>query len=250
MQRYRDREVAERRLRVGARLRAIARDGGIPTPRVLASDLAADPPWALFEALPGVPVPDAGDASLHGQRFPAIAERMGRLLAAFHELSPPATDLPSHWAEPTELAASANGWVGAIDELQREERATAKSLISDLPALFARRRTVVAHGDFAPVNVLTDGEEITGLLDLEDVCLADPLLDVAWWAWSVGSGSSRALESGWKPFLHGAGIEADADLEARVSALQSLRMLELVASGTIQGGVRLEVLNRLRAALA
>jgi aminoglycoside phosphotransferase (APT) family kinase protein len=30
---------------------------------------------------------------------------------------------------------------------------------------------VLAHGDFAPVNVLTDGEKVTGLLDFEAVRL-------------------------------------------------------------------------------
>ena len=38
---------------------------------------------------------------------------------------------------------------------------------------------MLAHGDFAPVNVVTDGTSLTGLLDFESVRLADPLFDVA-----------------------------------------------------------------------
>jgi len=33
---------------------------------------------------------------------------------------------------------------------------------------------MLAHGDFAPVNMLTDGASLTGLLDFEAVRLADP----------------------------------------------------------------------------
>jgi aminoglycoside phosphotransferase (APT) family kinase protein len=204
----------------------------------------------LFEALPGVPVPDAGDASLEGRRFPAMAERMGHLISDVHRLTPPEADLPSHWAEPAHRAAHAEAWVGAIGELDRGERDAAKGLVRDFPALFADRQAVLAHGDFAPVNVLTDGKEVTGLLDLEDVCLADPLLDVAWWAWSVGSGSGRALTPGWRSFLDGAGIEADADIEARVSTIQAVRMLELLASGALGESIRSGVIERLRTALA
>jgi aminoglycoside phosphotransferase (APT) family kinase protein len=43
-----------------------------------------------------------------------------------------------------------------------------------VPGLFTGRPVVLAHGDFAPVNILTDGQEVTGLLDFEAVRLADP----------------------------------------------------------------------------
>jgi aminoglycoside phosphotransferase (APT) family kinase protein len=45
------------------------------------------------------------------------------------------------------------------------------------------------------VNVLTDGVSVTGLLDFESVRLADPLFDVAWWAWAVGFSSPSVLEA-------------------------------------------------------
>jgi hypothetical protein len=85
------------------------------------------------------------------------------------------------------------------------------------PALFAKRPVVLAHGDFAPVNVLTDGTSLTGLVDFESVRLAYSLFDVAWWAWAVSFSSPAVLESAWSPFLQGAEIDAtEPQLPVRV----------------------------------
>ena len=93
--------------------------------------------------------------------------------------------------------------------------------MSRLPTLFAKRPVVLAHGDFAPVNVLTNGASVTGLLDFESVRLADPLFDVAWWAWAVSFSSPSVLEAAWPMFLQGAGIDAtDPELPVRVRSLQ------------------------------
>jgi len=118
----------------------------------------------------------------------------------------------------------------------------------DWPALFAGRSAVLAHGDFAPVNVLTDGVALTGLLDLEAVRLADPLFDVAWWAWAVGFAGDGVLQRAWPGFLRGAAIEAgDPCLADRVRTLQVLRMLELLAGSSLAPDVRPTVAAKLRA---
>jgi aminoglycoside phosphotransferase (APT) family kinase protein len=124
-------------------------------------------------------------------------------------------------------------------------------LLESLPTLFAGRPVVLAHGDFPPVNVLTDSTSLTGLLDFESVRLADPLFDVAWWAWAVSFASRSVLRAAWLAFLQGAGIDpADPLLPARVHALQVLRMLELVADETsLSPDVRRVVADRLRAML-
>jgi aminoglycoside phosphotransferase (APT) family kinase protein len=62
---------------------------------------------------------------------------------------------------------------------------------------FAGRPAVLTNGDFAPVNLLTDGATITGLLDFEAVRLADPLFDPAWWAWSVSLSGRDVLAAAW-----------------------------------------------------
>jgi aminoglycoside phosphotransferase (APT) family kinase protein len=101
------------------------------------------------------------------------------------------------------------------------------------------------------VNLLTDGTSLTGLLDFESVRLADPLFDVAWWAWAVSFTSPAVLESAWPPFLEGVGIDAtDPELAVRVHSLQVLRMLELLADETsLAPEVQPTVAERLRAML-
>jgi aminoglycoside phosphotransferase (APT) family kinase protein len=76
-----------------------------------------------------------------------------------------------------------------------------------------RTRIVFSNGDYQPGNFLTDGEDITGLLDFEKAGFADPLMNVA-----------RFPVYGIEP-LNGAGIAAafcdangftDSDLAIRV----------------------------------
>lgn len=248
VQRYRRREDAEYRLRVMRALREPAAEAGIAIPRVRESDLDADPAWVVFDALPGVPVPEAGDAALGGPRFPAIARSMGELLATFRRLPTGGLALDDRWTDPGRLAASAGRWAQRVAVLAAGERSVLAGLLGRVPALFADRPVVLAHGDFAPVNVLTDGTSLTGLLDFESVRLADPLFDVAWWSWAVGFSSPAVLESAWPPFLQGAAIDAaDPELPDRVRSLQVLRMLELLAGETRLGpDVRRILAERLR----
>jgi aminoglycoside phosphotransferase (APT) family kinase protein len=251
VQRYRRRQDAEHRLRVMRALWTPAAEAGIAIPRIRELDLDADPAWVIFDALPGVPVPEAGDAGLEGSRFPEIARSMGELLLIFRRLPTTGLELDDLWADPGRLAATAARWVRETSQLAATELSALADLLDRLPTLFARRPVVLAHGDFAPVNVLTDGTSLTGLLDFESVRLADPLFDVAWWAWAVSFASPSVLGTAWVGFLQGAGIDpSDPQLPARVHALQVLRMLELVADETsLSPDVRRVVADRLRAML-
>jgi aminoglycoside phosphotransferase (APT) family kinase protein len=251
VQRYRRRQDAEYRLRVMRALWRPAAEAGIAIPRIREVDLEADPAWVIFDALPGVPVPQAGDAALEGPRFPAVARQMGELLASFRLLPTAGLQLDDGWADPARLAAHARRWLQEVSGLAAAERTALAGLLDRLPALFARRPVVLAHGDFAPVNVLTDGTSLTGLLDFESVRLADPLFDVAWWAWAVSFAPPAVLESAWPPFLEGAGIDAtDPQLPVRVRALQLLRMLELLAAESrLEPEVQGIVADRLRSML-
>jgi aminoglycoside phosphotransferase (APT) family kinase protein len=220
LQRYRRRADAEQRVRVAGALHAPAAAAAIAIPAVRSADPDATPPWALFELLPGEPVP-AHDA------IEPLAPKMGELLAAFRALPARGLELDDLWASPERLAAAATEWAAGRPEVG--------AVIADVPALFSGRPSVLAHGDFAPVNVLTDGRSITGLLDFESIRLADPLFDAAWWAWSVSFASPQTLAPAWPRFLTGAGLEDD---ERRVHVLQVLRMLELLAGPTLGEDVR------------
>jgi aminoglycoside phosphotransferase (APT) family kinase protein len=251
VQRYRRRDDAAYRLRVMRALWRPAAEAGIAIPRVREADLDADPAWVIFDVLPGVPVPESGDAGLESPRFPAIARSMGELLASFRWLPIAGVQLDDRWADPGRLAAHADRWVRQITGLAATERTALAELLDRVPALFAKRPVVLAHGDFAPVNVLTDGTSLTGLLDFESVRLADPVFDVAWWAWAVSFASPAVLESAWPPFLQGAEIDAtDLELPVRVRSLQVLRMLELLAGETsLAPDVQRIVADRLRSML-
>ena len=236
-QEYRRRESAERRLRIMRALRGPAAEAGIVLPRVLRADLVADPPWAELELLPGVPVTEKGDEAVA-----ALATPMGELLAAFRQLPTGDLELDDLWADPARLADRARDWGEAIAD--PHERTALANLLDGFADLFAGRSAVLAHGDFAPMNVLTDGTAITGLIDLEDVRLADPLFDAAWWAWSVSF--SHAPAEALPAFLDGAGLEAD---EERIRALQILRMLELLNAARLSADVARVVAERLKTTL-
>lgn len=251
VQRYRRRHDAAHRLQVMRALWTPATEAGITIPRIRESDLNANPPWVMYDALPGVAIPEAGDAGPEGSRFPAIARSMGELLATFRRLPTAGLELDDLWADPQRLAARATRWVQEVSHLDGAERNALAGILDRLPVLFAERPVVLAHGDFVPVNMLTDGASVTGLLDFESVRLADPLVDVAWWAWGVSFSPPWVLEAGWPAFLEGAGIDAtDPELPGRVHSLQVLRMLELLVGETSFGPeIRRIVAERLRAEL-
>jgi aminoglycoside phosphotransferase (APT) family kinase protein len=192
-----------------------------------------------------VPAPEADDAAPGGPRFPQLARAMGELLAAFRRLPSAGLQVDELWADPGRLARSAASWA------DQAGIAGADRCIAGIPALFAGRPAVLAHGDFAPVNVLTDGTAVTGLLDFEAVRLADPLFDAAWWAWSVSFAPAGVLDAAWPAFLEGAGLDAaEPGFADRIRALQVARMLEQLATGSLEPGIARIVTGRLHATLS
>jgi len=251
LQQCRQRKHAAYRLRILQQLRGPAAEAGIPIPVVRRFDLEASPPWAIYETLPGVALPEAGEAALDGPRFPVLARRMGELLPSWRRLSGEGMAINDEWADVERLAERATAWAGAVPELSGGQCGAVARVIAGLPELFRDRPTVLAHGDFAPVNVLTDGERVTGLVDLESVRLADPLFDPAWWAWTVSFYDRAVFARAWIPFLQGAGVDPEeARLTDRIRTLQVLRMLELAADPEALGAdVRRVVVGQLQASL-
>ena len=93
VQRYRHREDASYRLRVMQGLSEPAIEAGIPLPQVREFSLDDDPPWAIYDVLPGVPVPEAGELGPGGPRFTHAARMMGELLASFRACQLPTSAL-------------------------------------------------------------------------------------------------------------------------------------------------------------
>jgi aminoglycoside phosphotransferase (APT) family kinase protein len=89
--------------------------------------------------------------------------------------------------------------------------------------------SVLAHGDFAPINVvMRDDGTIAALLDFEHAGLGSALSDVAWWGWVVRHHHPSAWESAWSTFVAAADVDLDATAQ-RASALVVTRLLEAVA---------------------
>ena len=66
---------------------------------------------------------------------------------------------------------------------------------------------VVCHGDYCFPNVLVEGDNVTGYLDLGELAVAD-----RWWDIAVGSWSTQwNIGSGWERlFIDSYGVEVDA----------------------------------------
>ena len=123
LQQFRRRKDAAYRLRILQELRGPAGRAGIPIPAVRRFDLEASPPWAIYETLPGVPLPEAGEAALDGPRFPVLARRMGELLARWRGLPADRSVVNDEWADLNRVAERATTWAAQMPELSERQRA-------------------------------------------------------------------------------------------------------------------------------
>ena len=228
IQHYRDRQAARVRTDALVSLSTPLRNLGVPVPTVLAADLDGDEPWAALDRMPGELAYIAAEDDLSGPLFPEIAREMGRALAAIRSLPTAGLPVPALWSRPAELARAADGWLAGLrPHLRDEDVGAVRRILETVPELFAGRAPVLAHGDFGPQNVLAVGGEVTAVLDWEDVRLADPLLDVAWWAWLVRAHTPEAFARSWAEFLKSAGVDPQQERFAqRLNALIALRLLD------------------------
>ncbi len=145
---------AARRERIA--LRAAA-DGGIPVPRVEATGVWRDLPVLVLSWVEGETVLDAL------RRRPwtvwCIAREFGGMQAAIH-----AVEAPPELRDPE----GARAWVRRLD-------AALADRLERIGVTFDR----LTHLDYHPLNVLTDGTRITGVLDWSNAAGADPRADIA-----------------------------------------------------------------------
>lgn len=220
------RERAAAALRLAGDLPPRLAAAGIRAPHQLAADAAADPPYAVLEHIPGEPA--AGFMGRPGGAA-AVARAMGALLPQLARVPLAGADLDATWARPADLARQAAGQLGRCHALLGGAAAAqVHALIGALPAAFAGRPAVFAHGDFCPVNALLDGAHVVGLLDLEFARMADALFDAAWWGWVVRYHHAGRWASAWPKLLAAAGIANDTATNLRIASLQRLRCLEML----------------------
>jgi aminoglycoside phosphotransferase (APT) family kinase protein len=132
--------------------------GGIPVPRVHAAGTWRDRSALLLSWLPGRPM--AEELRTRPWRAWRLGVLFGRMQAAIHAV--PAPDVlmrrPDAWI----------AWAGPAEEsLQVRLRAT------------EHRADALLHLDYHPLNVMTDGTRVTGVLDWTNARAGDPRADAA-----------------------------------------------------------------------
>ena len=146
----------------------------------------------------------------------AVAGRAGTLVAALQTSSLPA--LPA--APPEALLEAATRKADLIAFVLPALRSRLDALVSRLRAgMPATPALVAAHGDFHADQLLVDGDRIT-VIDFDEMCLADPALDLATFAADVVRGQGADLKGVYAvldPLLDGYG-RRPAGLDWHLSA--------------------------------
>lgn len=128
-------------------------------------------PWFEGETVATVPVAQRHD----------IAGDLGTVLAHLHRPSP--SDAPPNDFRGIPLAQREALDRGRLELLAESEPDTAAVLRAALEGgLFASpwgRPDLWVHGDPHPLNLLTDGRHLTGLIDFGDIGAGDPASDLA-----------------------------------------------------------------------
>ncbi|MER0246569.1 macrolide 2'-phosphotransferase [Streptomyces sp. HSW2009] len=183
---------APRRADVSAGMAGEARILDLVAP-VLAADGIAVPDWQVrapeliaYPALPGAPgltLTDAGEPHWHmDPASPDYADRLGRLLARLHSISPEQAE-----AAGVEVRTSARARQAWRDDVARVCAAftVAPALAEAWHAWLADdtcwpERTVMTHGEIYPAHVLFAAEgPITGVLDWTTARVDDPARDLS-----------------------------------------------------------------------
>lgn len=157
--------------------------------------------------------------------WPHVRDEMERVLKAF--ASAPVGRLAG--LRPVRDWCGGDRWPQIVDRivagLQPEEASAARHVVSDVVVLEEPRHLVLAHGDFGMHNLLWEGDEITGIIDFDNTCLADPAIDLAP---LIGAfGSAAVLEI------------ADAGTVARASVQRASLSLQVAAAAQLAGDVGL-----------
>ncbi len=131
---------------------------GLPVPQVYAAGAWQGYPVLLLSWLPGRTVAD--ELRAHPWRAWQMGVLFGRMQAAMHTI-----------AAPDGLRQATDAWITwlGVNEPSLQERLHA----------FEHRNDLLLHLDYHPLNVLTDGRSITGILDWRNALAGDARADAA-----------------------------------------------------------------------
>jgi aminoglycoside phosphotransferase (APT) family kinase protein len=166
--RFRTRDGSEHSLRLSgpgnelgaahetAALRAAA-GAGLPVPEIEASGTWEDRPAMVLSWLPGITLVEA--ASKRPWLMWSLGRRMGQLQARIHSVPVPRDLSPGR------------KWVDRLGSAYPEVRALVEAQAPDGYSF--------THMDFHPLNLLSDGKRITGVLDWATALVGDRRADLA-----------------------------------------------------------------------
>jgi aminoglycoside phosphotransferase (APT) family kinase protein len=140
-----------------ARAMRAAAQAGIPVPTIQAEAICAGRPALLLSWCAGLPLLNAVRA--RPWRIWQLGLMMGRMHARIHAVHVPESAALRAWAPRAEDAGAA--------------------LQARLRALTFESGSVLLHLDYHPLNIMTDGNRVTGVLDWANVAVGDPRVDIA-----------------------------------------------------------------------
>jgi aminoglycoside phosphotransferase (APT) family kinase protein len=173
------------------------------------------------------PFPFAAVTRLRGEvsaEPEALTEQLGRAIARWHELEPPALagarpprhhDAAHHrWLRRAlDPATSAEAAAEAAARLGRPDRGSAWA---DLLASAARLGPVLVHGDLHEDQLLAEGGRLTGIIDWETARVDHPFWDFDLGEWGTGLWRRRRRDFGalwaraWRAYATARGLDTDS----------------------------------------
>jgi aminoglycoside phosphotransferase (APT) family kinase protein len=135
-----------------------AHAAGLPVPEVHAAGVWEDRPVLLISWIPGRMLSE--EILTRPWRLWRLGMAFGRIQAAIHAVPAPAL-----------LQEEGADWLVEFYDNQLPEHIRFRKLASG--------KTILLHLDFHPNNILTDGRQITGVVDWANAHAGDPRLDTA-----------------------------------------------------------------------
>jgi aminoglycoside phosphotransferase (APT) family kinase protein len=144
----------------------LAAGHGLPAPRLLAADLAADPPVVLVEQV-------AGSSAIPRQRPPARLRALGRAAAALHAVA----------LAPTPALPRRDRPIAGQDFAALRRRQPPRPLLQEAEERLAALpppagAEVLVHGDLWQGNALWTGDTLAALIDWDCAGAGPPGVDV------------------------------------------------------------------------
>jgi len=176
----------------------LAKNAGLPSYETLAvHDFTTNNDFAfqVIEKLEGTAIKKWLDTKPEDEV--KLVERAGRMMARLHKIKVSGFGpFDNDKAKKGELVGLHNTMAAAnraglqinldflVGErvLQEVQRTAINELFTDGNPLLGTEQAVLVHNDFADWNLLTDGNDITGILDWDECVGGDPVSDIACWS--------------------------------------------------------------------